>query len=96
MVDSFAPWILPFDNNGQILLPWIINDVGLAAEMVSDWLDTVEFLHSSFEGWSYCFIVRLKFCLIVTECGNFQFLLILADVGFVNNYFIHFERKMLD
>ena len=50
VMDVFAPWIQPLDNNGQILSPWIQNDIELATEMVAMFADALRELHANFEG----------------------------------------------
>ena len=49
LVDLYAPWIQPLDNNGQILSPCILNDITLATQMVSGWLAAVDQIQTQFE-----------------------------------------------
>ena len=48
--ESFAPWIQPLDNSGQMLSPWIMSDEDTASQLVADWLRVVEHLFVAFRG----------------------------------------------
>jgi hypothetical protein len=48
--DAYAPWIQPIEHNGKMLLPWILNEDPVAADMVSEWIGAVQCLHNTFTG----------------------------------------------
>ena len=50
LIDMFAPWIQPLDNNGQILSPWIQGDVDNATLMMAVFVESMRELQAQFEG----------------------------------------------
>jgi hypothetical protein len=48
--DAYAPWIQPYDHDGKMLLPWILNEDPVAADMVAEWLGAIQCLHTAFKG----------------------------------------------
>ncbi|XP_064604344.1 ectopic P granules protein 5 homolog [Liolophura sinensis] len=50
MIEAFSPWIQPFDNQPEILTPWVENDSPLAIDIVSMFRQNVEFVQNHFSG----------------------------------------------
>ncbi|ELT99413.1 hypothetical protein CAPTEDRAFT_219894 [Capitella teleta] len=49
ILQLYSPWTQPLENKDQILSPCILNDIELAAQMTSAWLDGVNALQTAFE-----------------------------------------------
>jgi len=71
-LELFSAWILPLNNNGQILLPWTLNDDSMAAEMVAAWVDSVDLLYRTFEGMLYSLYVYTIATTITLKLNHLQ------------------------
>ena len=64
IVDAFAPWIQPLDNNGQVLSPWLDSDIVMATTMVGTFVEVLKTLYEKFEGTF--FLMHILLCSLMT------------------------------